>query len=184
MPRANRIIVGVAALAAIQAAAVGIYVAVERTRDSHEVAAFRVERLSGEEPAPDILLEREDGTRIPIRELGGTVRLVHFWATWCPPCVEELPGLLATSREFAKHGLTLVAVSMDDDWRAVRSFFDGDVPVEIYRAVDPDAHSRYDIVSLPDTYLVGPDGKLRLRYGGARRWRDTAARLHLEAQLP
>jgi thiol-disulfide isomerase/thioredoxin len=175
--------VALAALAGIQAAAVGIYLAVERDRTGDGAPPFRVERVPGEVEAPDILLEREDGTRLSVRQLGGSVRLIHFWATWCPPCVDELPGLLATSRDLAGRGLTLVAISMDDDWAAIRSFFDGDVPREVYRAVDPDAHERYDIVSLPDTYLVDARDRLLVRYGGARRWADREARDHLSSWL-
>jgi thiol-disulfide isomerase/thioredoxin len=185
MPANNRrrVIVAVAALVGIQAAAVGVYLAVERGRTADVAAPFRVEQLSGEAPAPNILLEREDGTRISVHQLGGNVRLVHFWATWCPPCVDELPGLLATSRELADRGLTLAAISMDADWSAIRAFFEGDVPAEVYRSVDPDAHRQYDIVSLPDTYLMGPRARLLLRYGGARSWTDPKARAHLDARL-
>lgn len=181
--RLRRIVVAVAVLVGIQAAAVGIYFAVQRSRRDFEPERFRVERLRGETDAPNIALERVDGTRVSIHDLGGKVRLVHFWATWCAPCVKELPGLLATSRELADRGLALIAVSMDDDWSAIRSFFEGDVPAEVYRALDPEAHRSYDIVGLPDTYLVGPDGRLELRYGGARDWRDRAAREHLETRL-
>ena len=178
----RKIVVTVAVLAAIQAAAVGIYYAVQRPR-AKEPAGFRVEKLRGDARAPNLLLERADGRRLSINDVGSGVRLVHFWATWCPPCVDELPGLLATSRELAGSGLTLVAISMDDDWAAIRSFFDGEVPVEVYRAVDPDANAQYDVVSLPDTYLVSPGGRMRFRYGGARNWRSRDAIEHLAAQL-
>lgn len=181
--RRRRILIGLAALVAIQAAAVGIYLAVQRSRGESEPTAFRVEQLRGDLGAPDIVLERADGTRLSIHDLDAKFRLVHFWATWCPPCVEELPGLLATSRELSERGLTLVAISMDEDWSEIRSFFGGDVPPEVYRAVDPNAHEKYDIVSLPDTYLVRRDGRLQLRYGGARDWQTPAAQTHLDQQL-
>ena len=185
MPRSRRrrIVIGVAALIAVQGAAVAIYLAVESARETAASPAFRVEQLRGDAHAPNIVLERADGKRLAVHDIGGQVRLVHFWATWCPPCVEELPGLLATSRELADQGLTLVAVSMDDDWTAIRAFFDGRIPAEVYRAVDSDAHQRYDVISLPDTYLVPRSGRLLIRYGGARNWQSRAARAHLTQQL-
>lgn len=178
-PHRRRIAIGVAALVAIQAAAIGLYLGVEREGDSE--ARFRVERLRAGAPAPDIAIERPGGRRVQLAELGGRVVLVHFWATWCPPCVDELPGLLATAREIG--GLELVAISLDDDWAAVRDFFDGQVPAEIALAVDRDlTNERYDLVSLPDSYLTH-DGRLVFRYGGARDWRSDAARRHLSRTL-
>lgn len=182
MSSRSRALAVIAALLGAQAAAIGIYFAVERARRPAG-AEFRVEQLRGDVRAPNILLERLDGTRVSIHELDGRVRLVHFWATWCPPCVEELPGLLATSRALGDRGLELIAISMDDDWNVIRSFFDGEIPAEIYRAVEGSAHRRYDIVSLPDTYLVPRDGYLLLRYDGARDWRSAAAKAHLTSLL-
>lgn len=179
--RSRRLAV-IAGLVAVQAAAVLIYLGVERSRSAGS-DSFRVEQVRAESRAPDILLERADGSRVSLHDFDGSVRIVHFWATWCPPCVEELPGLLATARALADRGLALVAISMDDDWTAIRTFFRGDVPAEVYRAVDPGAHRLYDVASLPDTYLVGRDGSLALRYGGARDWRSAAARAHLAARL-
>ena len=173
----------IAALLAVQAAALAIYRAVERKRSSAANALFRVEELGGHAPAPDIVLERADGTRLSVHTLTGRVRLVHFWATWCAPCVDELPGLLATSRELAERGLTLMAISMDDDWDAIRAFFGDDMPAEIYRAEDHRAHERYEVFSLPDTYLVTRDDRLLLRYGGARNWQGSVARKHLTRLL-
>jgi thiol-disulfide isomerase/thioredoxin len=178
----RRVIAAVAAILGIQAAAVGLYIAVERGRTADDTP-FRVEQLSGKTLAPNITLEREDGTRVAVHDLGGEVRIVHFWATWCPPCIEELPGLLATSRALASQGLTLAAISMDDDWSAIREFFNGDVPADVYRAVNRGADQQYDIVSLPDTYLVGRRQRLLVRYGGARSWSDPKARAHLSAWL-
>lgn len=178
----HRAVIAVSVIVALQLAAVGIYWTVSERR-SMSAAGFRVERLSGNVPAPDMLLEREGGARISVHATGGKVRLVHFWATWCPPCVKELPGLLATSRALADSGLSLVAVSMDDDWETIRRFFDGNVPPEVYRAVDGNAQKRYDVYSLPDTYLVPNDGRLKLRYGGARDWRSEAAREHLRSMV-
>ena len=180
----RRIVIGLVTLLAIQAAAVAVYFAVQRSRDESKVSAFRVEQLRGDTAAPDIELERADGSRLSVHDLDSRVRLVHFWATWCPPCVEELPGLLATSRKLSDRGLTLVAISMDDDWTKIRAFFGGAVPPEVYRAVEPDAHEKYDIVSLPDTYLVPRNDRLQLRYGGARDWRSHEALSHLRGQLP
>jgi hypothetical protein len=86
---------------------------------------------------------------------------------------------VATARRFQKDGLVLLAVSMDEDWPIVRDYFGGEVPPEVVRAVTPRAHHRYDVFTLPDTYLVSRDGRLVRRYGGARDWRSAVAADHL-----
>jgi thiol-disulfide isomerase/thioredoxin len=181
--RKRRIAIGVASLVLLQVAAIAIYRSVEGERSTKAEKEFRFEELRGDTLAPDILLERADGTRISLQAVGGDVRLVHFWATWCPPCVDELPGLLATSRKLSAEGLTLIAISMDEDWDVIRSFFSGNVPAGVYRAVDENAHQEFEIATLPDTYLVPLNGRLQLRYGGARHWMSAAAQEHLRAQI-
>jgi thiol-disulfide isomerase/thioredoxin len=160
-----------------------VYLGVQRGRagTGEGAAEFRVERLRDRRLAPDIAIERPDRRAARLAELGGRVVLVHFWATWCPPCVDELPGLLETAREHP--GVELVAVSLDDDWATIRDFFDGAIPAEIALAADRDrTNELYDLVSLPDTYLAS-DGRLVFRYGGARDWRSDAARRHLSRTL-
>lgn len=181
--RKGQIVVGIAVLALVQATFVGIYCAVRDGRNAQNDSSFRSEALSGDHEAANIELERADGTRVLLHDIAGTVRLVHFWATWCPPCVTELPGLLETSRTLVPQGLVLVAISVDEDWDVIRRFFGGVVPREIYRAVEGEAHKRYDIFSLPDTYEIASDNRLMRRYGGARDWKSLAAMRHLRAQL-
>jgi hypothetical protein len=74
-----------------------------------------------------------------------------------------------------------VAVAVDDDWAAVDRFFAGATPAEVVRPTSRDAHRLYDVIGLPDTYLVSGDGRLLLRYGGARDWRTASADRHLAA---
>lgn len=157
------------ALVALQVAALLIYRAVERSRTSAS-SRFHAEILRGDRPAPALELLRPDGSRLSLASLRGRPVLVHFWATWCPPCRDELPGLLAAARRHRDAGLVLLAVSVDEEWPVVRDYFAGQVPPEIVRAADLRAHQRYDVITLPDTYLVAPDGHLALRYGGARDW--------------
>ena len=147
--RRRRIAIGVAAVALLQIAAIALYLRVEDDRGAKET--FRFEKLRGDVLAPNILLERPDGTRVSLHAIGGNLRLVHFWATWCPPCVEELPGLLATSDELAGDGLTLIAVSMDENWDVIRSFFAGDVPRNIYRAVHREAYKKFEATAQRST---------------------------------
>jgi thiol-disulfide isomerase/thioredoxin len=105
---------------------------------------------------------------------------VHFWATWCPPCREELPALLALSRDLARGGrFELVAVSVDRDWKVVESFFGGSVPPEVVRDAKLSGARAYGVSFLPDSYLVDADGNVVLRILGARDWKSRAAKTSL-----
>ena len=164
------------ALAAAQGLAFLGYRYVESRRHAAKEPTFRYERLEGKS-APDLALVGPDGASHRLGDFRGKPVLLHFWATWCPPCKEELPGLLELGRELAQSGeLQLVALTVDKDWDAVRDFFAGQIPPEVLR-VDADAAvAAYDLSTLPDTYLLGADGALRLRFGGAKDWRTRAAR--------
>jgi thiol-disulfide isomerase/thioredoxin len=171
--RIGAIVVG---LAALQGLLVVIYMKVEDDRHTPAEVGFRFERIPNR-PAPALELVGIDGTNRRLSELRGRTVLLHFWATWCPPCREELPGLLALGRELsAERKLEVIAVSLDTDWAAIRQFFGGAVPAEIVLETSGSSQGGYDLSTLPDTYLLSADGVLLARFGGARNWQTQAAR--------
>lgn len=128
--------------------------------------------------APALALE-SDGVPTPWTPAAGRPQLVHFWATWCPPCVAELPTLLAEARAA---GAPLLAASLDDGWPAIAAFFaPGPVPAEVARVVDRAGPARFGAAALPDSYLVDADGRLRERLPGAQSWASPAGRAALRA---
>ncbi|MBI5508912.1 MAG: TlpA family protein disulfide reductase [Deltaproteobacteria bacterium] len=164
----------------IQGLAVVVYLGVDRHRAASRQPSFDAERLAPGRAAPSLLLVRPDGSTRRLSELRGKAVLLHFWATWCPPCREELPGLLALGRDLGRDGaLEVIAVTLDDDWAAVGRFFGGDIPVEVVRDASSASTRIYEVSALPDTYLVGPDGALTVRVGGARDWRGPMAQSFL-----
>ncbi|WP_437979188.1 TlpA disulfide reductase family protein [Sorangium sp. So ce295] len=170
------------ALGLVQGGAVLTYRAVEEARSQRVDAPFDTEPLPAAE-APDVEVEKADGSRVRLYDLRGRTVLLHFWATWCGPCEAELPGLLAFAREHQTEGVILLAVAVDESWHVVQSFFEGTVPPDIVRGVQGDEHKRYGVRTLPDTYFVQPSGKLAFHAAGAREWRSAAARAVLaEAQ--
>jgi thioredoxin-like negative regulator of GroEL len=93
--------------------------------------------------------------------------LVHFWATWCEPCGEELPRLLEFGR--AKQ-VALVLVSVDESWQVIRHFFGGDPPPEVVLDHAGEARSAFAVSTLPDTYLLDRRGRTVARFHGPKDW--------------
>jgi len=164
------------AVAALQGLLVLIYLHVEKGRGAPAEATFRYERLPSR-PAPDLLLASLDGSTRKLSELRGRPVLLHFWATWCPPCRDELPSLLQLGRALeAGAGPRVVAVSLDPSWAEARAFFGGDVPPEIVLDTSGLSRAGYELSTLPDSFLIAADGALRARFGGARNWQSPRAR--------
>lgn len=189
-PEHRRIVIGIAILVGLQAGAGLLYLSRGDQRAA-PAPSFAHEQLSAR-PAPELSVVRRDGSRVALAELRGKTVLVHFWATWCPPCERELPGLLATAAALrGSAAFELLAISVDDDWDTLAAFFDrarraigadGAIPVAVVRPSEPTLAARYGAATLPDSYLVDPQGRLIARYAGQRDWASAAARRHLAQQ--
>ena len=80
-------------------------------------AASRVEDLLGQ-PRPDFTLGDLNGAPVSAADFDGQVMLVNFWATWCTPCVEEMPMLSELQQNYAGRGLRVVGIALDDPQKA------------------------------------------------------------------
>lgn len=169
-------------LVGVQVAAILIYLAVERSRDA-PAPTFEAQRLSNTELAATITGNRSDGSELVIAWPSQRTRLVHFWATWCKPCREELPGLIAFARNMRERGVDVVAIAVEDDWKDIRAFFGGTIPPEVIVETNGAARMRFGVSTLPDTYLVDQAGRLIERFHGARDWRASSAREHVLGRI-
>ena len=183
-PRASsrrRTLIALGAVAVVQALAVLAYLHVERSRQQPADGAFAFERLTGAPPLPAIAFTRADGTWLQSSKLRGRPVLLHFWATWCAPCRQELPSLLQLAR--SEPNLRVVALSLDSDWPVVRAFFSGAVPPEVFRDPSQTLIGSYGVNALPDSFLITGSGTAVLRFRGARVWHGEAARAELAPYL-
>ncbi len=131
----------------------------------------------------DGYLMDEAGAPVALSSRLAPATLVHFWATWCPPCRREIPSLLEFAGEVgsARLGLVLVAVADERD-RAVKFISNREFPV-LFDPVWDVAH-RFRTRQLPETHLV-VDGKIVASFAGASDWQSPAVRrsvlVHLAA---
>lgn len=121
------------------------------------------------DPARDLVVEKPNGERQLVRARSNRFQLVHFWATWCPPCRKELPTLLEMARQ-NRGRLDVWAVTTDREWSTVGRFFEGDLPSIVVRDPSGVGSRAYGVTSLPDSYLIDPQGRIRARFSGAQNW--------------
>jgi thiol-disulfide isomerase/thioredoxin len=148
-------------------------------------------------PAPDIELAALDGTRFSLESARGEVVFVNFWATWCPPCIEELPSMVRLAQDLtARHPgkFRMVAVSVDEELADVKKYFEAPpfsgAPSVLTVAHDADqavtqayycaARGSCPDLKFPETYIVDKAGRLVGYIVGARDWAHPAARAFLE----
>lgn len=137
-------------------------------------------------PAPDFSLSDVDGATVRLSDFGGRLVVLNFWATWCTPCIKEMPTLQHLREQLGDKGLEVLAVSVDrGDPKRVAEFADGyswRVPI----LLDPmsTVADAYAVRVMPTTYLIGPDGTIRGRSFGALKWDTPEAVALMESLLP
>lgn len=112
----------------------------------------------------------------------GKVVFINFWATWCPPCVEEMPSMRRLAKRMAdQQEFTLLAISADEDWEPVRRFFEKEpAPFEVLLDASGKLARQYGTEKFPETYIVA-DGKLVGYVVGPRDWDTWYAEAYLRA---
>jgi peroxiredoxin len=137
----------------------------------------------GEKP-PEFSARTPDGQTVSLAGLRRRVILVTFWATWCPPCKEDMPVFEQFHREFAAQGLSVVGINVGEGAPAIRAYA-REVGLTFPLVLDPEGkiQVRYGVMGLPTTFLVGRDGRAVARAIGPREWGGTPARALIQALL-
>ena len=114
--------------------------------------------------------ETLDGKTLALSDFAGKVVLVDFWATWCDPCREEIPGLVALHDRLKDRGFTVLGVSMDEEGaRAVRKFLaKRPIPYPLILNGGERAPDGWTVPGLPTAYLIGRDGAVLKRWFGEK----------------
>ncbi len=124
--------------------------------------------------APEFQVQASDGTLVNLSDFRGKVVLVHFWATWCPPCVEEMPTLDKLYRTFANTDLKILAVSVDESGaQSVVPFMQkNNLSVPVFYNPDRSIANLYGTFKFPETYIVNRQGVVQYKVIGSRDWSD------------
>jgi cytochrome c biogenesis protein CcmG/thiol:disulfide interchange protein DsbE len=121
-------------------------------------------------PAPDFTVQDSE-RKVTLSQYRGQVVVLNFWATWCPPCVEETPSLIQMNDRLKDKGITLVGVSVDVDADAYHRFIkQHKIDYLTVRDVDQKSNNLYGTFKFPETYIIDRNGVLRRKFIGPVDW--------------
>jgi peroxiredoxin len=125
--------------------------------------------------APDFTITTDRGQKITASNFGGKVLVLHFWASWCGPCVEEVPSLNEFQKKVADAGVVVLGISVDTNEAAYRKFL-SKYQVAFKTARDPSADiaASYGTFKYPETYIIDHTGKVVQKVIGEGDWGDAA----------
>ena len=118
--------------------------------------------------SPEWELKRIDGTTMSSAELAGKVVVIDFWATWCPPCRDEIPGYIEMQKELEAKGLVIVGVSLDQKGPGVVEKFAQQFKINYPLVMGDEGVVKAfgGIEAIPTTFLIDRDGQVRHRKVG------------------
>ena len=121
-------------------------------------------------PAPDFTVGDTDRT-VSLHDLRGKVVVLNFWASWCQPCVEEMPSLAQLQSKLKDRGVEVLGVSVDIDGDAYHRFLQ-DHRLSLTTVRDPDQKTTilYGTFKFPETYIIDRRGIVRRKFVGAIDW--------------
>lgn len=128
--------------------------------------------------APDFTIKDSDKT-VTLSKYEGKPILLNFWATWCPPCIEEMPSLVQLQQQL-KGKVTVIAVSTDIDDAAYHRFIETHhVDLLTVRDGDQRINTLYGTYKFPETYVIDSKGIIRRKFIGAVDWNDPQIQAYL-----
>ena len=135
--------------------------------------AFNEQIINVGDTAPDFSIMTDSGRQVTRSNFGGRVLVLNFWATWCPPCIEELPSLNQFSRQLSGSGVVILGVSVDKNEQVYRDFLKR-AGVSFDTARDPEANisAEYGTFKYPETYIIDSRGKVVEKFVGGQNWMD------------
>jgi cytochrome c biogenesis protein CcmG, thiol:disulfide interchange protein DsbE len=121
--------------------------------------------------APSFAITTDTGKRVTRDDFGGKLLVLNFWATWCPPCIEEMPSLNQFAQEASKEGIVVLGVSIDKNEQAYRRFLQQN-RLSFETARDPEANiaTDYGTFKWPETYVIDKKGKVVEKFIGPVEW--------------
>ncbi|TDY02822.1 TlpA family protein disulfide reductase [Thiohalophilus thiocyanatoxydans] len=140
---------------------------------SAPLAAERPPLINDPAPAPSFTLEDMDGKTYKLEDYKGQVVVVNFWASWCPPCREEMPSMERAWKQLQEEDIAMLAINVGEDADTIFTFT-ADYPVSFPLPMDQDSTviNEWPIQGLPTTFVLDKQGRIVYRVVGGREWDD------------
>jgi cytochrome c biogenesis protein CcmG/thiol:disulfide interchange protein DsbE len=149
---------------------IGIALIIRSNRDfgEFEINIDTIQPIEVDQPAPDLTLYDLDGQEVSLSDFHGEVVLLNNWATWCPPCREEMPEIQAYYQKYKDLGFQVVAVEAGEPEEVVRDFVEK-ANLNFVILLDPENKSliTFQHSTLPNSFVFDRKGHLRLAWLGA-----------------
>ena len=126
--------------------------------------------VPGEPKAKNFTLMSANGGEISLQDYRGKFVLINFWATWCPPCIKEMPALNALHNQLKSRSFRVVGVHVGPALATVKQYLN-DRPVDFDIVIDKNMSlTSWEVAGLPTTFLINPAGEIIYRATGEREW--------------
>lgn len=147
------------------------------------VSPSEIDRLE-KNKAPDFSLKDLNGKHVTLSSLKGKVVLLNFWATWCPPCISEMPVFNRLYKEMRGRGLEVVAISADRSEGYLRDYTSKhNLDFRVLYDESREVVKLYKVFSMPTTFLIDKNGVIVEKFFGEYDWTDQEIKKKIEKLL-
>lgn len=136
------------------------------------------------ECAPNFTLKSVDGKTYQLNQLRGRVVLVNFWATWCKPCIVEMPSMQKAYKQLRKNNVEMLAISIDTNENEIQGFLKNQLQQHldfpIFFDKDKAVSTLFGTYQVPETYVIDKTGRITDKVLGIREWDESMTTNYLK----
>ncbi len=138
--------------------------------------------IAAGDSAPSFTIQADNGHSVTLPNFGGKILILNFWASWCPPCIQETPSLSRFAQEFAGKGVVVLGVSVDKDPQAYQNFLKKYQPAFL-TARELKLHEDFGTFMYPETYIIDANGKVLKKIAEGVDWNDPSISQYISSLL-